>query len=239
MTFLYEFSRISQVMGTFAAIGANHVGIRADVADVENAPILWGCPCRCNFDIRDVDALSLSFTSRVERFYNSPNRAMHIILELPRAVEMCQRRFSRRVTLTEEEAAPFGVWRGILRGSDPDDLPRFEWEPIENTTFRLAGISASGCRLISPRENATHLNMEDNILLRGDFGSKTSKAVYILSNVVRMGRGRDDDEVVVGCHFRSWSRAGAPQHTWFRTNDEGLGFVGEWVSRRLFKSMHG
>lgn len=236
IVFLHDRAEISRIHAQFAALGAGHLAIRATAEEAGRHPILWGCACRCHFSLRDVEALSLSFTSRVERFYNGPGQSLVLILGVPGAVDLSQRRFSMRVELGEEDAAAFAVWRGSLAGSGAGGLPALSWEELSGRPWRLAELSASGCRMTAPADAPDTVRLEDNILLRGDFGGRQPNLVFILGNVVRLGESREDGGKVLGCRFRAWRKAGSARQDWFRSaGEEGLGFVGEWVSRHLFR----
>lgn len=233
LTFLYDHTPVSHIKASFTALGPDYVSLRAEREETDSRCVISGHPCRCYFSIHGPSELALSFTSRVERFYNGSYHSMYIFLAIPRGVDMHRRRFAKRLDFGRAEDAPFAIWHGIFDPPPFGGLPGLSWRELAAPEARLAEISASGCRLQVAPEAAEAVGIEDNILLKGEIDLKKSGALYLLGNVVR--KSPLNDGIALGCRFRAWRRAASPPETWYlAVEGEGIGVVGEWVLRRSF-----
>lgn len=219
-----------------------HFIVRVPVAKVEDEPIIWGTEASGYFTVRDATLVACHFYTRLARMYNAPPDALFLVFPLPRYIDHDQRRFSRRVSMSAEAATKFDVWHGLMDGGNDESLPMLRWLTMENRHCELADISANGLRLDFPEKSPIleKMALNDEILLKGDFGSKgKSNEIFVLGNIVRiMQRPESDGIISVGCHFRSWRKVNAPAgQAWFRSDShEGIGLIAQWVSRN-FKSV--
>lgn len=232
LTFLYDHMPVSQIRASFTALGPDYVSLRAERDNPDDRHVISGHPCRCYFSIRDASWLDFSFTSRVERFYNGPCHSIYIILSIPRGLDMQRRRFAKRLEFSGVDDVPIAVWHGFFEQPSPGGLPVLAWRELAAPAFRLAEISASGCRVMAAGDGDP-IGLEDNILLKCDFDRKKGSSLYLLGNAVR--KSALEGETAIGCRFRAWRRTGSPPKTWYlAVEGEGIGAVGEWVLRRSF-----
>ncbi|MBD5608394.1 MAG: hypothetical protein HDQ93_06035, partial [Desulfovibrio sp.] len=187
------------------------------------------------FSARDVDVYHFHFRTKLARFYNAPPNSMFLVCPLPTELDKQQRRFSRRVNLDETIGKTLTVWHSFLTGGDDETPPQQKWQNLSRRECEVGEISANGMRLDMDETNPLYpaLFINDNVLLRGDFGSlKKPLVLYILGNIVRkMSRPDAEKAMSIGCRFTSWRKANSTG-AWFRADPrDGIAQLAQWISR--------
>lgn len=240
LIFLFDQCPYSRLTGICVGVKSGHFIVRVDLDKIENHPLVWGTETNCYFVVRDTDLVACHFVTRLARIYNAPPQSMFLVFPLPLALDHNQRRFGRRVTLFGDEENRPQVWHGFFRGGDNATLPELRWEDVEKRGCVLEDISANGMRLRVSDKNPYYpkLQINDRLLMRGDFGSpKKPLQIYALGSVSRkMPLPETEDDVAVGCQFISWRKTDDDK-TWFRVDpQEGIPALSQWISRN-FRSL--
>lgn len=234
--FTLDMCHISNIRATCVMIKNGHFVVSAPIEEIDRQPIVWGTETSGYFTVRDADLVHCHFKSRVARIYNGPPNAMFLVFPLPESIDHQQRRFSLRVPMDKDNTDKFQVWYGGIEEKD-EKLPAMRWRAVEPPLCALGDISASGLRLdISDKDPlAESIDVNDLVLLRGDFGPKGKPLHLSVMSLVRrkMPGQRDKNIVSVGCHFLKWRKMqGALSHEWFKPEaDVGVPIIGQWVSR--------
>lgn len=234
MFFLLDRCQFSHISAPIVMIKGAHFVVRCELADMENEPIIWGSEVSGYFTVRDTQIVHCHFVTRLSRIYNGPLNSMYLVFALPKYIDHNQRRFSRRVALDEEIAMSFGIWHGAFDGGDANRLPDLRWQELDRESCELGEISASGLRIDVAEQSpiTSRLQIDDDILLRGDFGlGQKAAVIYIRGLIVRKMPKPDFPGVVsIGCRFTSWRKL--ESQSWFRSNPrEGIAIVAQWLAR--------
>lgn len=233
----------SKFRGICVGIKSRHFIVRAPIESLKNTPIIWGTEVSGYFSVRDADRIECNFRSRLARMYNAPPDALFLIFPLPQHIDHDQRRYSKRVNISEEMAEQFCVWHGLIECGDNDVLPPLRWVKLITADSSLAELSANGMRLDFAEDSKylPKLAFQDEVLLKGNLGTKVKpNDIYVLGNIVRIMPKPDSEGIIsVGCHFRAWCKIGAAGvQNWFRAdNQEGIGLLAQWLGRN-FRSVN-
>lgn len=237
LSFLFDKCKFSEIRAPCVMVKNNYFVVRAPVEQIKREKIIWGADVEGYLTVRMDDTETIHFRSRLARMYNAPPDAMFLMLPLPRSFDHGQRRHSKRVSIDRDSSDGFGVWYGSMEGGDLEHIPQQIWRPFENGECELAEFSASGLRIDMKADNplAAKLNIDDPILVKGDFGTKSKpQPLFVLGSVARKmpQRGRDG-WVSIGCHFRSWRKInGNDGERWFKADgSDGIALINQWLIR--------
>lgn len=236
--FTLDMCHISNIRATCVMIKNGHFVVSAPIEEVEREPIVWGTETSGYFAVRDADIVHCHFKSRVARIYNGPPNAIFLVFPLPKSIDHQQRRFSLRLPVHGDEAGNFQVWCGEIEEKD-DKLPVMRWHKAEPPLCALGDISSSGLRLdMSDKEPlAENIDINDPVLLRGDFGQPGKPLpLSVLALVRRKMPGQKDKNIVsIGCHFLKWRKLeGVHSHIWFKPEAEvGIPAIAQWIGRNF------
>lgn len=236
--FTLDMCHISNIRATCVMMKNGHFVASAPIEEIEREPIVWGTETAGYFSVRDVDLVHCHFRSRVARIYNGPPNAIFLVFPLPKDIDHQQRRFSLRMSLHKDEAGIFQVWYGKIEEKD-GKMPVIQWRNLKPPMCALGDISSSGLRLdISGNEPlAEDIDINDPILLRGDFGQPGKPLpLSVLALARRKMSGQKDKNIVsIGCHFLKWRKIqGIHGHTWFKPEaDVGVPAIAQWISRNF------
>ncbi len=240
LAFLLDKCQISLLRSSILMVKNGHFVIRATMDELNTQQIIWGGEVSGYFDVRVNNKTVLcNFTTRLSRLYNGPLNSMYLIFPLPETIGHNQRRFSKRVNMDDEATEGFGLWHGTFVGGGQEKLPELLWTALNGDDLELGELSASGMRL-DVRDSSpliAKLNIQDQILLKGDFGKeKAPNQLFVLGNIVRSMRKPESEGIrSYGCHFRAWRKVVTPNgNTWFRADDQdGVALIAEWLSRNF------
>lgn len=227
----------SQIRALCVGIKKGYLITRVELDKIEDKQIIWGSEVTGYFTVRDDTIVHCQFTSRLVRMYTGPANNMFLVFPLPATLDHNRRRFSRRVTPEGEILQEFSIWHGELQGGDMESLPVLRWISLKNQQCQLGEISSNGLRLdLGEKSPAVpRLNVNDRILLRGDFGTPVRPfKIFVIGVVVRkMPDPENEDIINVGCHFINWRKVEDTRNTsWLRCDpQEGIGAIAQWISR--------
>ena len=237
--FLIDKCQFSIVSAPCVMLKANHFVVRATLDTLEQTPIIWGTEVNGYFTVRDVNLVHCHFSTRLTRIYNGSLNSLYLIFPIPNHIDHTQRRFSKRVSVTDEGPGNFLVWYGDMNSGTPDELPKLIWQSLADTACELAEFSSSGMRLDVPEATplCAKMTVNDPILLKGDFGSvKKPNPIYVLGTIVRKMPNIEVEGIVsMGCQFYAWQKiSGTTRITWFKPDArDGVGPIAEWISRNF------
>ena len=84
---------------------------------------------------------------------------------------------------------------------------------------------------------ASRINVNDRILLRGNFGTAGRPTqIFVLGVVIRkMPDPEDEEQLSIGCNFLNWRKVEDTRNTsWLRSDpQEGIGIIAQWISRNF------
>lgn len=237
--FSFDHCPYSQLKALCVGVKKGYLITRVDLQKIDNKQIIWGSDVNGYFTIRDDTIIHCHFKSRLIRMYTAPANSMFLVFPLPRAIDFNQRRFTRRVKPEEDFLRSLNIWHGELQGGDMENLPKLRWISLKNQPCELGEISANGLRLeMATNSSLTpRMNINDRILLRGDFGNPNRPAmIFVLGDIVRKMVDPEDEEISsVGCAFINWRKVEDNRNTsWLRCDpQEGIGLIAQWISRNF------
>lgn len=236
--FTLDMCSISNIMATCVMVKNGHFVASAPVEEIERQPIVWGTEASGYFSVGAGDPVFCNFRSRLARIYNGPAGSMYLVFPLPETLDHQQRRFSHRIALDGDKAASFRIWHGEVEEKD-EKMPVMRWHKLEPPDCMPGDISSSGLRIDMAASNplAETIDVNDLILLRGDFGLPGKPVpLSVIALVRRKMQGQKDENIVsAGCNFLKWRKLeGIQSHKWFKPEaDMGVPAIAQWVSRNF------
>lgn len=229
----------SQIKALCVGVKKGYLITRVSIEEIEDTQIIWGSEVNGYLTVRDETIIHCHFSTRLVRMYTAPPNAMFLVFPIPKDIDFNQRRFSRRVKPEEDFLKGLSVWYGELQGGDSENLPQLRWINLKKPEGEIGELSASGLRLDLPEQSAagTRININDRILLRGNFGtSARPMPIFVLGAVVRkMPDPEDEEQLSVGCTFLNWRKVDDTRNTsWLRCDpQEGIAIIAQWISRNF------
>lgn len=229
----------TQIKALCVGVKKGYLVTRVPLEKIEEKQIIWGSEVTGYFTVRDATIEHCHFTSRLVRMYTAPVNSMYLVFPLPKTLDHNRRRFSRRVVPEKEFLQKLNLWHGELQGGDIESLPVLRWINLKNQQCQLGEISANGLRLDLGEKSPAlpRLNVNDRILLRGDFGTASKPFnIFVIAVIVRKMADPENEELVnIGCHFINWRKVDDARNTsWLRCDaQEGIGVIAQWVSRNF------
>lgn len=237
LTFMLDKCQFSSLRAPCVMVKKGYFVVQTPIRKVQNEKIIWGAEVEGFFTVRLDDTETIHFRTRLARIYNAPPDSLYLTMPLPNSIDYGQRRHSKRVNIDRNSAAGFGIWYGSMEGGNAEHIPQQIWRPFENEDCQLAEFSASGMRLDLKEDNPLlgKLALDDPILLKGDFGTKSQpRPLFVLGSVVRKMPRRDREGwISIGCRFRSWRKILGPEgERWFKADNlEGIPLINQWLVR--------
>lgn len=241
--FLIDKCQFSIISAPCVMLKANHFVVRAPLNMVEQAPIIWGTEVNGYFNVRDINLVHCHFSTRLSRIYNGSLNSLYLIFPIPNHIDHTQRRFSKRINISEDSPGNFSVWHGSMTSGTSTELPQLVWQSLAETVCELTELSSSGMRLDVPEAAplCAKMTLNDPILLKGDFGSvKKPNPAYVLGTIIRKMANIENPEIIsMGCQFYAWQKISEnARATWFKPDArDGVGAIAEWISRN-FRSVN-